>query len=203
MAERMHLLLIAGYAGALALGAYELQRTPELPGQAPGESSITLPPLELPPEDILQIAQFDAIVERPLFSRERQPETTPVEAATSPQTRVKVDDITGLRLTAVLRDADRLTALLEDRSGVTKILHPGDQLGGWQLKEIQDDRVVMESDGRQETLLVHRFDPVRVKQGTIRPRTATPSRRIIKRPAVTSTPRPPDQRDSGRTQSRP
>ena len=92
-----------------------------------------------------------------------------------------------------------MTALIEDRSGRTRILHLGDELGEWRLEQILDDRVVMASDGKRETLLVHRFDPIVTEQGTIRARRPTPARPATRRPTTNS----PTHPATGRVQQRP
>jgi len=134
MADRMSILLIGGYIGALALGAYELQRVPSVPGSIPGKAVEPLPPLEVPPDVIKNIAVFDAIIERPLFSRERLPEVA-TQSPGPPKRLAQSDEIEGMRLTAVLKGPDSLTVLLEERSGQTRVLHQGDQLGKWRIEE--------------------------------------------------------------------
>jgi len=188
MADRMTILLIGGYIGALALGAYELQRVPDVPEGTPAQGANSLPPLDVSPGVIKSIAAFDAITERPVFSRERQPES-PTQDSNRTQTTNKTDEIEGMRLAAVLKGRDSLTVLLEDASGETRILHQDDRLGKWRVSEILDDRVVMESDGRKETLLVHQFNPGYTVK-TPRRRPATSRRQITRRPAPTITPTP-------------
>jgi hypothetical protein len=193
MADRMTILLIAGYVGALALGAYELQRAPFVPPPPPKQGVEPPTPLQMPVDDIESLAAYDAIIERPLFRRDRQPATeTSVSSSTEP--RVTKDEIAGMRLAAVLKGVDILTALLEDQTGKTKILHQGDQLGGWRIDEILDDSIVVVSGERKETLLVHRFDPVSTNR-TSRRRPLPTNRKITRRPsraAVTQPSRSPE-----------
>jgi len=188
----MTILLVAGYISALALGAYELQRDPFVPPPPPKQVVEPLPPLQMPVDDIESLAAYDAIIERPLFRRDRQPVSdTPAPSRT--QTRAKTDEIAGMRLAAVLKGPDSLTVLLEDGSGKTKILHQGEQLGRWRIDEIRDDSIVVVSDGRKETLEVHRFDPVSTKR-TSRRRPPQTNRKITRRPsrkAVEKPSRPP------------
>lgn len=187
MADRMTILLIGGYIGALALGAYELQRVPDIPEGTPAQGANPLPPLDISSGMIKNIAAFDAIAERPLFSRERQPES-PTQNSNRTQPTNITEEIKGMRLAAVLKGPDSLTVLLEDASGETRILHQDDRLGKWRVSEILDDRVVMESDGRRETLLVHQFSPGYTLK-TPRRRPTTSGRKIARRPAPTITPR--------------
>jgi len=184
----MTILLVGAYIGALALGAYELQRVPFLPPPPPKQAVEPPPPLQMPVDDIESLAAYDAIIERPLFRRDRQPETdTPAPSRT--QTGTKTDEIAGMRLAAVLKGPDSLTVLLEDQSGKTKILHQGDQLGRWRIDEILDDSIVVVSDGRKETLEVHRFDPVSKKRVSRR-RPATTNRNTTRRPSRAAPPEP-------------
>lgn len=202
MADRMSILLIGGYIGALALGAYELQRVPSVPGSIPGKAVEPLPPLEVPPDVIKNIAVFDAIIERPLFSRERLPEVA-TQSPGPPKRLAQSDEIEGMRLTAVLKGPDSLTVLLEERSGQTRVLHQGDQLGKWRIEEIMDDRIIMVSEERTETLLVHQFDPVIMKR-TTRRRPTPAGRQVTRRPAQAITPRPPAvDRKTGRIPAKP
>ena len=188
MVERMTILLIGGYIGALALGAYELQRDPYVPPPPPKPSVKSLPPLQMPVDDIESLAAYDAIIERPLFRRDRLPQAE-TQAPSRTQTRAATDDIDGMRLTAVLKGPESLTALIEDQSGETKILHRGDQLGSWQIDEILDDSIVVVSDGRKKTLLVHRFDAVSTKR-KLRRRATPANRRITRRPSRTAVEQP-------------
>ena len=202
MAERMTILLVGGYISALALGAYELQLDPFVPPPPPKQATEPPPPLLIPVDDIESLAAYDAIVERPLFRRDRRPPSdTPAPSRT--QNRAQTDEIAGMRLAAVLKGPDSLTALLEDQSGKTKILHQGDQLGRWRIEEILDDSIIVVSDGRKETLEVHKFDPVSTKR-TSRRRPPTTNRKTTRRPAQGATPQPAAKdRKAGSTPAKP
>lgn len=185
MANRMTSLLIVGYIGALALGAYELQRDPFVP-IPPSEHAVeSPPPLQIPVDDIESLAAYDAIVERPLFRRDRLPESeTQVSNRTQP--RPAQDDVTDMRLAAVLKGPDSLTALIEDQTGATKVLHQGEQIGRWRIDKILDDSVVVVSNGNKKTLLVHRFDNLSARR-TLRRRPPGPTKRTsTRRPSRTT-----------------
>jgi hypothetical protein len=190
MADRMTLLLIGGYIGALALGAYELQRVPSMPRAVSGQTAEGLPPLEIPPDAIKNIEAFDAIVERPLFNRERQPLAI-IQGPVEPQPAARSQNTERMRLTAVLKEADSLTALVEDQSGVTRILHEGDKLGEWQIAEILDDRIVIESEGNKKTLEVHQFDLVNTSRSARQRLPVTKRRQVTQRPSAAIAPRAP------------
>jgi hypothetical protein len=194
MADRMTLLLIGGYIGALALGAHELQRVPSIPGGVSGQAAERLPPLEIRPDTIKSIEAFDAIIERPLFNRDRQPPAI-AQGSDEPQPPARSQKTERMRLTAVLKETNSLTALVEDQSGETIILHEGDKFGDWRVAEILDDRIVIESEGKKQTLEVHQFDLVNtsrsarrrlpvakprvtpLQSATIAPRTSSSARR--------------------------
>lgn len=166
MADRATLILLAGYLAGAGLLAYELQPTPPLAPPSPEQTVHAPPPVELPPIAINNVAIYDAIIERPLFSPDRRQEDesdTPV-ASPAPQRVAAAEGIDGFRLAAVMKEPGSVTVLIENPSGETLALHQGDKLGSWQIEEILDDRVVIVSDTRRETLMVYRFDPVVERQ---------------------------------------
>lgn len=163
MVSRGAALLTLGYAAVLGLGAYELQRAPSLSEAPPppAQAAQPLPPLEIPPSAIASLAAYDAIIERPLFSPDRRPETTEAEDQSPLEdaaTEEAITEIDGFRLTAVLRNGEKTTVLIEDMGGETRILHEGERLGNWRLDEIHDDRVLLAADGRRKTLMVYDFN---------------------------------------------
>ena len=186
MADRTSLLVIVAYLAGLGMLVYELQKSPSAPPPPPKQAVEALPPLELPPIAINSIAIYDAIIERPLFNADRRPDpvdATPTEVVNAAE---PVDEVDGYRLAAVIKGFGNSTALIEDSSGNTQTLHPGEKLGKWELQEIQDDRVVLLSGTRQETLLVYRFDPVVPNQKPTRRPPSVPQRnaRTLRRPAL-------------------
>lgn len=180
MADRTRLLVLAGCAAAILAGAYEWQRVPDDPGDEALRKIEPMPPLEVPPQVISSLAAYEAIVERPLFNSNRRP-PAPDQVADDNATRpvAGVTDATGWRLTAVLREAERHTVLIEDQTGRTLALRKGDSLGDWKIEEIADDRVIIVTGSQRKTLSLHQFEPLAKK----RPRTRRPtSRRITRRP---------------------
>ena len=190
MAKRSTLLLAAGYLSGLGLLGYLLQQSPTAPTVDTEAMSDPVPPLELPASPISNIAAYEAMVERPLFTPTRRP--TAVNATPVPVDDEDVDpveEIDGFRLAAVLKGLGSMTALIEDDVGATRTIHLGEQLGKWELTEILDDRVVLSADGRRQTLRVHQFEkaPPRLT------RRAPPRRRLrppLGRPPLV--PIPPD-----------
>ena len=97
---------------------------------------------------------------------------------TAAQPAGRTTDATGWRLTAVLREAEQHTVLIEDQTGRTLALRKGDQLGDWKIEDISDDRVIIVSGTQRKTLMLHQFEPLAKKRRT------TPSRRRITRRPV-------------------
>lgn len=187
MADRMTLLLIGGYIGALALGAYELQRVPSVPGGVSGQAAESLPPLEIRPDTIKSIEAFDAIIERPLFNSDRQPPTI-AQGSDEPQPPARSQKNERMRLTAVLKETKSLTALIEDQSGETIILHEGDKFGEWRVAEILDDRIIIESEEKKQILEVHQFDLVNTRRSARR-RLPVARPQVTRRQSATIAPR--------------
>jgi len=200
VANRANLLLIVGYLAAIGVGAYELRRasTLALPPAPPDQPAQALPPLEVSPNVVNSLAAYDTIIERPLFSPDRRPElpeadSTETESSLPEEGLVEID---GFRLTAVLRNADQTTVLIEDRTGKTLTLHAGERLGNWQLEEILDDRVVLIADGRRETLMVYDFSLPAAAAAPVRRATPRPTQQRGQRPAPPARrvrPQQPDQ----------
>jgi hypothetical protein len=193
MASRANLALVVAYLAVLGLGVYELRRAPALstPPAPPAQPALALPPLEIPPDAVRSIAAYDAIIERPLFSPDRRPSPPAAESVQTGNSLPKAGsvEIDGFRLSAVLRNADQTTALIEDRSGKTLTLHAGERLGDWRLDQILDDRAVLIAAGRRETLMVYDFSKpaaaaVRARAAKRRPprqtgqQPAPPARRV-------------------------
>jgi hypothetical protein len=162
------------------VGVVEWHRVPEDPGREPLRDAEPLAPLEVTPPAISSLAAYEAIVERPLFNPERRP--PPAEQAvddTAATPAGSVTDATGWRLTAVLREAERHTVLIEDQTGRTLALKAGDSLGDWKIEEIADDRVIIVTGSQRNTLLLHQFEPEVSKP---RARKTPSYRRITRRP---------------------
>ena len=186
MADRTRFLVLAGCAAAVLAGAYEWQRVPDDPSREPLRKIEPLSPLEVPPQAISSLAAYEAIIDRPLFNPQRRPRAPDEDSGeTVPQPADRVTDASGWRLTAVLREAEQLTVLIEDRTRKTQALRKGDSLGDWKIDEIADDRVIMVSGSQRRTLMLHQFEPVARKLPTT-PR----NRRVTRRPLPAPAPAP-------------
>ncbi|MCB1724736.1 MAG: hypothetical protein KDJ39_13680 [Gammaproteobacteria bacterium] len=162
MSTASKLFLALAYAGGIAWLGYELQRpeptvdTTEIADAEPSH------PIEVgtPLASSAAIDGYDAIVERPLFNQERRPKAEDVEQSPAIDTLPTLnpaDDVGGLRVSAILKDADTLTALIELGGGETRAVHQGEKIGIWDVIEILDDAVVLGIRGERKTLQVYEF----------------------------------------------
>lgn len=187
------LLMLLAYAGGLGWIAYELQR-------APDETGATIEPTEstafdIPPPLVFSASLdgYNAITERPLFNEGRQPETLtneqPKIAAAAALTQAAAS-ISGLRVSAIFRSADTLTALVELSNGSSRTVHAGEQLDGWEILEILDDRLVMGNRGERRVLQIYDFERLQEMRARSAP---TPVRRnepLAQRSRMLRTPLP-------------
>ena len=191
MVDRTVVLLALGSGAALAWGAYEWLRPLPLPAAPSTPASTAAPPLSVPTSYIGDIDAFKEITERPLFTVGRRPAPKDASGAAKEDTTTKTAapaDISDMRLTAVVSDGDRLTALVEGPGGKTEKLQVGSRLNSWQVDQIQDDRIVLEAAGQRQTLEVYRFDVAPVaKRAPRRPP------RLARRPRVVPKPPQPPQ----------
>lgn len=109
------------------------------------ESTFTLPPPE----------EFNAIVDRPLFSPDRRPpeNASPTEAS-SPAAETGGDAPRQIVLAGTATDqANRAVAILHDVSqGVQFRVWVGDQVNGWRVKEIRPRMVVLATATEEVTV---------------------------------------------------
>lgn len=152
------LILAIGYVVGLAVIAQQL-----LPPstQDPGTAEpvlINLAEAVAPPAVNLSLDVFDAIIERPLFRADRipAPETAADPVPIQPLAEAERSaDLTGLRLSAVIRGPDLMTALLELPDGESRAVAKGDRVENWTVVEILDDRLVLNHRDKRVTLNLH------------------------------------------------
>lgn len=114
------------------------------------ESDATaLAPFQAPPP-----TDFSEMTQRPLFSDTRRPPAVmaPSEQRESPPLQPLDASLRGVVLTG---DADPV-AIVTDRMGATHSVTIGDSVDAWQVVEIRTGLIVLEIDGRRETLELHR-----------------------------------------------
>jgi type II secretory pathway component PulC len=111
------------------------------------ERTVDLPDLPLAPKFAMTaIENYQAVLERPLFSPNRRP---PLEDPMMTSVSKDFD----FELKGVVIDDDVRTALFRRRAdGQIVRLTKGDEIEGWRLLEVELDFVVIERDGQEEVL---------------------------------------------------
>jgi len=161
MFDRVPILLLIGYAGAAAWIYYEWQRPPVTIAMIESPPASRIAPPAVPTPFAVERSVFNEISERPLFVQGRrppQPQTDVIKTTPQRPAKPMQDPLDTVRLTAVLRDADQRTALVEFADGKTTVVRNGERVGDWRVKAIFDDRLDVEQNGRTRTLRLHRFD---------------------------------------------
>lgn len=166
----------ASCVAAAALVTYQLWRSDPLPDAAPppapaeqaaqpdsatesGDGSSA--GFELPPAE-----DFAEVTERPLFSRSRRP--APPEAGQAGEATAANDAAAGrIALNGVLLIGSRKVALLRFDND-PKVMHVGEgqEAGGWLIKKIAADRVVVRR-GQQESEILLDFKKSTSQQGAV------------------------------------
>ena len=184
--NRSIFVLILGYLGAFAWAAYEWQRPVRIPETPITEAVVEQTPLALPTVTTPGGQGYPAITERPLFQQGRRPSQLMVEEPQAAPVKSAIADRSGelkaYRLTAVVKDASRLIALIESSGNETKTIRTGDRIGSWEASDIYDDRVVLVSGTQQETLVLRQFEPPRLNNRTAQ---RTPAIRMRRNDPVT------------------
>ncbi len=95
------------------------------------------------------------MVERPLFIEGRRPVAEDDEEADQQQ---EVDSVDDLVLIGIYTDDKRLMALFSKKGRGRDFLKKsqGDDIGGWLLEEVRSDSVVLDKDGKRQTLLLRK-----------------------------------------------
>jgi len=103
------------------------------------------------------IDKYSMMVEKPLFIKGRQPVEN-VEEQVVNQQGGKIED---LLLVGIYSTKGHLMALFVNKKSDKKYLKKaeGDDVSGWLLREIQEDRVILESAGREETIMLRKPKP--------------------------------------------
>jgi hypothetical protein len=139
---------------------------------------------------------YAQVSERPLFRPDRRPrKDEPEEAAEAPVE--EASDLAGMDLTGVLLSPKVTTAWVRDPSQPTPVrLRLGDALAGWTVRDIKADRLVLERQGKTDTLLLRVFDapgaaaPPPPAAAPQRPPAVARPPTSAKTPAAAGTPRP-------------
>jgi hypothetical protein len=148
------LLAACGLLGTLLYGQIRQSQSADGPvtdGTAAGAVIEPLPPepeFSMPPQD-----NYAAIVDRPLFSPTRRPETGAILAPAEPGADVPIK-LKGTNMTATARSG--LFQLGDNTQSVW--VSEGGEIGGWTVKEVHDFGAVLERDGESIELFLQYDD---------------------------------------------
>ena len=137
----------------LALGWLIYQQHTMSPNTEAFANSSTDPVIDLgvlPPErefSMVAIEEFEAVLERPLFSPERRP---PVRT-TAPAPIVARGFNYALK-GVLINDSSRIALLRRDSDGQIIRLRKGEELDGWVLEEVKPDSIVVDQAGKKHYL---------------------------------------------------
>ena len=139
-------------------------------GEAVGTDLVTLPQeIADPVYRMPPMRQFDAILQRPLFSQSRRPITVAAAAPTV------VSGNLGLSLLGITIASDgRFALVIPEGGGDTLRLREGQDYQGWILSAIEADTIVFTREGAEERLELS-YDVAPPPQQQRRRRTAQPS----------------------------
>lgn len=151
---------------------------PRSPGQAAAQPSADVPATTLPDplsglRPLEDIEEYAAVKERPLFRPDRRPpKPEPSDAVEAPP--MQESDLAGFDLTGVTISPLMTTAWVKDPNQQTPVrLRAGETLAGWTVREILGDRLVVERQGKSDTLYLRDFKTP-AAPGSIPPPAAPP-----------------------------
>ncbi|MGH6931635.1 MAG: hypothetical protein ACREEE_04295 [Dongiaceae bacterium] len=179
-------LVLLAVCGVLGAALYDrLNRTGPVGGANADPSTAAAAREPLPPESVFTMPPQDtygAIIERPLFSPTRRPETgasfTPTDAG--PEVTIK---LIGVFITST----DRFALLKLDETAQSVRVSEGGEIAGWTVKEIHEFGAVLERDG--ETLeLFLQYDDTPPPAETTEPVETEPPAEEVQPPEVTNEP---------------
>jgi len=104
---------------------------------------------------------YASVSERPLFRPQRKPEEPLPDEPAADLAPEQVTALEGIDLSAVLIAPGLASAWIKDPALPNlKRLRLGDDYGGWQVKDIQADRLVLERQGETNQLILRDFSQV-------------------------------------------
>ena len=100
---------------------------------------------------------YVSIIERPLFRPDRKPEPLSDEQP-GPEIPEGSTELSAFDLNAVLITPDIVSAWVRDPAQPKlRRLRIGDDLLGWSVTDIQEDRVLLERQGQQDALILRDY----------------------------------------------
>jgi hypothetical protein len=200
------LILLTGYAAGFAIIGWVLLGSSKTVNATISPAEIALPTFETPPPMNDSLATFSQIIERPLFQAGRRAASSTPTIDTVPVDVIATDTdsrLDGFRLTAVFSGSGSRTALVELPNGDSLTVSEGDRLESWQILEIGDDQLVLQSRGQRRTLDVHDFAYLGKPRVVPRTRALTErAKRANRRQARTAGTTPPVPRQRRRDEER-
>lgn len=174
-------LVVIEWRFAPGLPALTAPPVATLGGQAESEQATASEGFQLPP-----LADFDAVVERPLFVEGRRPPEPEADDGQAPGEQAANPNRPAINLKAILIIDGQRSALVQgapDKGGVTR-LRSGDSYQGWAIKEIRPDRLVLGQGEKSEEYLLRHYEKVPLPK-------AQPKRRRPRQPVKrTAAPEP-------------
>lgn len=152
----------------------ERSMAPAAAPEAADPSSYQLPPLEA----------YGSVLERPLFREDRRPAPPAAEPASAPAVAAApsaAEPERHLTLVGVVTADPERFAFLRTAAGEVLKLHAGEELRGWTLEDIREDRVVLRSAAHGEQQLM--MDWLAPVPRGLRPRSVNARPRDINQPA--------------------
>ncbi len=122
---------------------------------------------------IQALESYDEMLERPLFIKTRRPIEGDDMVETLDQIQGEIKD---LELQGIYSVNGEMTVLFNKKGVGRNYLKrtSGQDVAGWQIKEIQNDRVVLESKGKEQTVMLRKPKPkVQKPQRKTKPRSRT------------------------------
>jgi general secretion pathway protein N len=119
---------------------------------------------------------YVSIIERPLFRPDRKPEP-PSDEQSGPEVPQESTELSAFDLNAVLITPDVVSAWIQDPAQPKlRRLRIGDDLQGWSVTGILEDRVLLERQGQQDALILRDYS--KASPATAPP----PARKVLPRP---------------------
>ncbi|QGU32020.1 hypothetical protein [Thermochromatium tepidum] len=138
---------------------------PDAPSDATTDETGGVEPVASPgqPDLLSQIEtqeskdHYASIIERPLFRPDRRPEP-PRDEQQGPDVLQENLDLSLFDLSAVLITPETVSAWVRDPAQPKlRRLRIGDDLNGWAVLEIQEDRVLLERQGQRDALILRDY----------------------------------------------
>lgn len=156
--------LFGWIAAALAAGWLGFEATrppPSLPEPVAAVEPIA-PELPELAREVPLLSEFKVTLDRPLFSQDRRPDKGSEPADAVAQEVPGANGAPGVRLTAVIVDAEGRSALLYlPQQAQAQRVPLGGTIAGWRVEQIRDDAVVLRNGAREAEVALRTFGPAR------------------------------------------